>query len=347
MSNFVKIKTGVLLLCAATLFVSAFEERATEYQLKSGMILYRISGGGILAPELNLTISGKGKLRFRDWGRIALVEEEVEERTSGAFVSTETFTRCTKHDQKKQLNVDYHQEVLLERPIPKGEGLHDMTLGMTRHGEEMVAGKQCNVWAKEGERICLYHGIPLLIERELFGISYEKRAFSVEEDINVSTEQCTIPDFPVRKIALFQTSIKQKKGLEEISKYLPEILDEVSRKESIGIKKYKQHYLNRLGAHIFEREKILLSEMLDNMKRVRECLQLSASSLDANACLKEVNRFGTNRAKGKEISIDTWSEIDKSKMVDELDENIVLLESKMKCVRSAKNIADLSVCMSK
>jgi hypothetical protein len=341
------IKIGMLLFFTVTLFTFASEEKKGEYQLRSGMILYHINGGGALAPDLNVTIRGKGKLRFRHWGKVALSEEEVEERTSGAFVFTETFTQCTKHDQEKQLNVDYRQQLLMERPIPKGDVFHDMTLGMTRHGEEIVAGKECDVWAKEGERICLYRGVPLLIERELFGISYEKRAFLVEEDINVSTEQCTLPNFPVRKIALFKTTIKQKKGSREISKHLTEMLDEVSRKESIGIKKYKQHYLNRLGRHIFEREKVLLPEMLENMKRVRECLQLSASSFDANACLEDINRFQMNRSpEEKKITIDSWNEIDKSKMLDELDEKIIRLESKMKCVRASKSIADLSVCMS-
>jgi len=342
-----KIIVAFLLLYTGASSLFANDNQTEEYKLKSGVVIYSISGGGVLAPDLNLTITGEGKLRFRDWGKVALVEEQIEESTSGAFRNIEKFTKCIKYDKRQQFNVDYDQEIILERPIPKGRGLEDLTVGMLPHGKEVIAGRNCEVWAKEGVRVCLYKGIPLLIEKELFGIHYEKKALWVEENIDVATEQCSIPNFPVQKIALFKTSIKQKKGYAEVSKYLSKILDEISGKSSLNIKKHKQYYLDRLGQHIFERQKALLPKMLESMKRARECLQGADDSLEANDCIEEINRFKAKMVKEDENNIDTWDVAAKNKILDEFDENIAVLESRMKCIRAAKNITDLSSCMSR
>ncbi|KYJ87195.1 hypothetical protein [Sulfurovum riftiae] len=347
MSKFFKITVTVSFFLFGTCSLFALESKTEEYKLKSGMVIYSIRGGGILAPDLNLTIIGEGKLRFREWGKVALVEEEIEESTAGAFRNIEKFTKCIKYDKRQQFNVDYDQEIIRERPIPKGRGLKDLTVGMMPHGNDVIAGRECEVWRREGVRICLYKGIPLLIEKELFGIHYEKRALWVEENIDVATEQCTIPDFPVQKIALFKTSIKQKKAPAEVSKHISDILDEISGKNSLNLKKHKQFYLNRLGEHIFERQKALLAEMFGSMKRARECLQGADDSLEANDCIEEINAFKAKMVKEDENNIDTWDTASKNRILDEFDENIAVLESRMKCIRAAKNITDLSSCMSR
>ena len=338
---------AVLSVCSLTVSLSANESKTDEYKLKSGKVIYSIIGGGTLAPDLNLTIVGEGKLRFREWGKVALVEEQTEESTSGAFRYIEKFTKCIKYDKRQQFDVDYDQKIILERPIPKGRGLEDLTAGMSPHGKDVIAGRECEVWAREGVRVCLYKGIPLLIEKELFGIYYEKKALWVEENTDVATEQCSIPGFPVQKIALFKTSIKQKNGAKEISKHLSNILDEISGKSSINIKKRKQYYLNRLGEHIFAGQKALLPEMLESMKRARECLQGADDSLEANDCIEEINAFKARMVKEDENNIDTWDTTAKNRILDEFDENIAVLESRMKCIRAAKNISDLSSCMSR
>ena len=262
MHQFFKTRMAMLLLCAGTLSLSAMDTTAKEFQLKSGNVVYSIHGGGVLAPDLNLTIVGEGRLRFRDWGKVVLLEEETEESTSGAFKSSEKFAKCIKRDKAEQYDVDYDQEIILERPIPKGKEIANITEGMLPHGEDVIAGKKCEMWAKEGIRICLYKGIPLLVEKELFGIHFEKKALFVNENVDVDTEQCSIPDFPVQKIALFKTSIKQKKGPEEISQHLSHLLDEIALKKNRRLKKMKEAYLNRLGEHIFERQKTLLPKCL-------------------------------------------------------------------------------------
>ena len=303
MHQFFKIKFGVLLLCAGMLSLPAMENTAKEFQLKSGSIVYSIHGGGILAPDLNLTIVGEGRLRFKDWGKVVLLEEEIEESTSGTLKNSEKFTKCIKRDETKQYDVDYEHEMILERPLPKGKELKNMTEGMLPHGEKIIAGKKCNVWAKEGVRICLYKGIPLLVEKELFGIHFEKEAFFVNENSDVDTEECSIPNFPVQKIALFKTSIKQKQGPAEVSQILGNMLKESALQKNGRMKKMKEIYLNLLGKHIFQRQKNLLPQMLKSMKQARECLDGTDSKLEANGCIEEINTFKAKMLKEEKKSL--------------------------------------------
>jgi hypothetical protein len=83
------------------------------------------------------------------------------------------------------------------------------------------------------------------------------------------------------------------------------------------------------------------------MKRARECLQGADDSIEANVCIEELNIFKAKMVKEDKNHIDTWNKKEKNRILDEFDENIAVLESRMKCIRAAKNISDLSSCMSK
>ena len=63
------------------------------YEVESGMVLYEISGGTQLTPETNLTIKGKAKLRFKDWGEVKLEELETETKGTG-FWKQEIMYSC-------------------------------------------------------------------------------------------------------------------------------------------------------------------------------------------------------------------------------------------------------------
>ncbi|WP_294953778.1 hypothetical protein [Sulfurovum sp.] len=350
MSTFSTVKTGVLLLCFGTYSLFASADTFKKYEVQSGSVVYSISGEGVLAPDLNITISGEGKLRFRDWGKIALAEEKIEEDTYGAFLDREQISTCVKRDRNQQFSVNYDRKVIMQRSLPQGKksaDLSHMHRSMSRQGQETVAGKVCTVWAKKNVRMCFYKGIPLLIEKEAVGIHYEKRAVEFKENVKVSTDNCSMPNFPVQKFALFKTTIKQKKSADGFFQLLSEIIDKTSKMKSTQVQKRKQIYLNRLGEHIFAKQKILLPQMLDSMKRARECLQGADNNLEANDCIEEINDFRSKIVKEDENTIDTWDKKAKDSIVDEFDANIARLESRMPCIRASKNIADLSGCMSK
>jgi hypothetical protein len=61
--------------------------------------------------------------------------------------------------------------------------------------------------------------------------------------------------------------------------------------------------------------------------------------------LEDVARIKSHFTKDKDSNIESWKEGDQDHILDDFDENIALLKSKMPCIRSAKNISDLSACM--
>jgi len=214
-----------------------------KYDVQSGMVLYSISGGGKLTQEVNLTIKGKGKLRFRDWGAVELFEEEVEEITSGALKNIETINKCEKRQKGQRLDVDFKTKKILERPIPKGNVAQNITKDLVKQGQEVIAGYTCDIWEGNGVRKCIYKGIPLLIENSVLGMHYQKKAVSISEDIHVSADSCMIPNFPVQKFALFKTNIKtkSKKVPKEFSKVLMDISKEMYRQLSDNNMSEKNH----------------------------------------------------------------------------------------------------------
>jgi hypothetical protein len=351
MSINAKIILLFLFVLNSTLFSASTKEK--KYDVKYGMIKYMISGGGELTPETNLTVSGKGKLSFKEWGSVELFEEAVEEITSGAIKNIETTQVCKKisHDQK--FDVDFKNKKILERQIPKNK-YSVITKGLVLKGQKEIAGYKCDIWEGEGIRKCIYKGIPLLIEYGVLGITYQKKAVSITFDIKASLNQCTIPSYPIQKFALFKTNIKtkSKKFPKEFSKRLIEIFKELQKvlkdnnmtEKDLPLHKRKV-WLEKIGDSIFQKQKELLPEFLLSMKKTRVCLQQALNWIEANSCLTDVIGIKDQLMKNKKSSIELWKGEAKQKVLDEFDTNISLLESKMKCIRSAKNITDLSSCM--
>ena len=336
--------------------VMLFSNEAVEkkFDVEKGMVLYNISGGGKLTNDVNLTITGKGKLRFKDWGVVALIEEDIEEITSGAINNINKVQRCAKLEDKHRLDVDFDTKKILERKIPKGNFQTYITKDLVKKGQEEIAGHMCDIWEGYGVRKCIYKGIPLLVENYLLGVYYQKKATLVTFNIDTTASSCSIPNYPVEKFALFKTSIKTKtkKLPKELSKIL-EIVAEDMNKELINSKilednitpKQKRVWLDKIGQNIFEKQKEFLPQFLLSMKKARVCLQQADNWIQANICVEDVIQLKAELTKDKQNNIEQWKGEEKIKVLDQFDENIFLLESKMKCIRSSQNITDLSTCM--
>jgi len=158
----------------------------------------------------------------------------------------------------------------------------------------------------------------------------------------------------VQKISLFKTSIKTKgkKTPKEFSKVLIDVSHDMRKMlmtnhitEDELTPKQKKILFNKIGQNIYEKQKVLLPEILLSMQKARECLAYAKNWIDANECLEDVARLKSQFTKDKDNSIESWKEGDQDKILDDFDEKIAILNSKMICIRSAKNITDLSACM--
>jgi len=349
-----KLKSLILFLIIGNSFLLSAGLSGKKFDVETGVVLFKISGGGQLTDDVNISIKGEGKLRFKDWGVMALVEENYEEITTGVIKDINKIQICEKFEDKQRFDVDFETEKILERPMPKGNFRDYYLNDMLKTGEEMIAGYPCDVWEGKGVKKCLHKGVPLLVEHYLFGVYYQKKAVDVKFNIKTKPSKCMLPDFPVEKFALFKTNIKTKNN--KLPKELSQIIIRVSKElnKYISENKLTQDDLNthqkriwqdKLGQNIFEVQKKFLPKFLETMKNARVCLQQVESANEANACILEVINMKKKVSESSDNTIASWDEKNKRAVLDTFDENIFILESKMKCIRGAENISDLSACM--
>jgi len=349
-----KFKTLFLFFIMGNTLLFSVSLSGKKFDVETGMVTFKISGAGQITDDVNISIQGKGKLRFRDWGVEALLEEDYEEVTTGVLNDINKIQVCEKFENKQRFDVDFNTEKILERPMPKGNFKEYYLKNMQKTGEEKIAGYTCDVWEGEGVKKCLYKGIPLLVEHYLFGVYYQKKAVEVTLNMKASPSKCVLPDFPVEKFALFRTNIKTKsvKLPKELSSVIAMVTKELSKylkenrlTEDTLSEQQKRFWLDKLGQNVFEKQKQYLPKFLDTLKNSRVCLQQAESTEEANVCILEVVNMKKQVSENVDNSIRSWDNKGKAKVLNEFDDTIFLLESKMKCIRGAKNISDLSVCM--
>ncbi|MEA1952806.1 MAG: hypothetical protein U9O24_00250 [Campylobacterota bacterium] len=358
-NSFFSLIFSTLIFYALIFSTLTFAETTTakykKYSVASGMITYTIDGGGILTEDVNLTINGKSKIRFKDWGMVELIEDEVEEITSGALNNIENINICIKRENNREFDVDFKNKKILERAVSKSRLTRKLTEGLVYSGQKMsIAGYRCNVWEGEGIKICIYEGLPLLVEHKMLEMYYQKKATTVKLDIKDNDEACTIPNFPLQKFSLFKTNIKLKniqdtegfsKVIDKISSKMHIYLKDKNISEENLTKKQKNVWLEKIGYSTYTKQKALLPKMLLGMQKTRECLAQAQNWIDANECLESMVDLKRQFTKDKERNIASWKERDRGKVLDVLDDKIINLKSKMPCIRSSKNLTDLSSCM--
>jgi hypothetical protein len=341
----------VLLLGGITLLHA--EVTTHPFEIESGMVLYDIRGGAQLTPETNLSIKGNAKLRFKEWGDVKLEEESGVVLTTGAIKHKQHVKRLEKETKDTVITADYENEQLLERKKgSKDVNIHDETVSLTKKGQENIAGVLCDVWEGPGVKKCIYKNIVLKLESHVLDVSYVKEATKVVFDINTSTEECEVPDYPVHEFALFKDSIKTKNAYkaENFCKVLKEVAYDVSEdnrsysSNNIDDEERKK-FINHIAKDIYERQKELLPELLHSLKETRACLQTGDDPFSANQCIENFSRMKTKLGTEEKDYIILWDDKRKNTLLDKIEDDLIDLQSRIPCVNRAKNITDLSSCM--
>lgn len=347
------LKMILLSTCIGSVTLLNAEVESHPFEVEAGMIIYEIYGGTQLTPETNLSISGNAKLRFKEWGDIRLEEESGMVVTTGAIKHKQYIKRLEKQTKDTVITADYKNEQLLERK--KGSGKDndlDETKGLIKTGEENVAGITCTVWEGPGVKKCIYKGIVLKSESHVFDVSYVKAATKVLIDINASSDECKVPDFPKQAFALFKDKIKTKNQykVDNFCKVLKETANEIKdnnityRANNIADVK-RQKFINHISQDIYKRQKEILPALLLSMRKMRECLQTGETPFAANQCIESFSRMKVLLGTEEEDYIILWDEKRKNDMLDKIEDELIELQSRIPCVKRAKNITDLSTCM--
>jgi len=345
------IKRSAICLCGVvTSLLASDPSQIKIYDLPKAMVRYTISGGGVLSDDVNMTLKGEGKLRFREWGAVELVEMQIEEKTVGSLHYRMQKRTCEKRQKKQILDVDFENKKIRERPLPLGKRRTDPTEGLVRSGQQMVANVVCDMWEGVGIRKCLYKKIPLFTEYHALGLFYREEAREVYFDINATEHSaCNVPSYPVEKFSLYTTNFKTKNNKlpREFSKRLLKIIEQIKAKggdEEKLSEKERRVLINMIGEPLFQSQKHLLPKLLETLKRTRACLVQAEKTTVANACLYDLIQMKSYFTGNSHNTIENW-EHEREVILDTFDENIVVLQSKMKCIRGAKHFSDLAACM--
>ncbi len=323
------------------------------YGIESGIVLYDIKGGTQLTAETNLSIEGKSKLLFKEWGNLKLEEDSGVVLTTGAIKHKQKIKYFEKQTKDKIITVDYNNQQILERTrYEKTGSVKDETEGLVKNNQEKVAGFLCDIWEGKGLKKCIYKGIVLKIEANILGVSYLKIARKATFNINLSEEHCEVPDYPVHKFGLLNDSIKTKnsnktKNVCKILKHVTYNLKESNKtisKHSINNKERK-NFIHSITQDIYKKQKEILPKLLLSLKKTRECLQTGDSPFEANQCIAHFSHMKEQLGSKEEDFILLWDDKRKNELLEKIEDELIYLQSKIPCIQRAKNITDLSACM--
>jgi hypothetical protein len=321
------------------------------YGVPHAEILYTISGGGALSEDVNLTLEGSGKRRFKGWGETELYETHIVEHTVGTLNDIHCKDHCEKREKTEILEVDFKNKKIMKHPLPKEKPHKYTTVGMRRIGQQMVANVVCDMWEGKGVKRCFYKGIPVFTEYNALGFFYQEEATDVQLDINRSeTSKCTLPPYPKQKFSLYTNSFKtknSKKIPDAFSERLLTVIAYLKKKkvEEDALLPNERKGLKEIMAEpVFRNQKYLLPKLLETMKKTRICLSQSRSTEEANHCLDEMITIKSCLTDSTHKRIASW-ETSRDEVLEKFEHHITRLQSKMMCIRSAKLFSDLSACM--
>ena len=194
---------AVLLLL--TVSITSLLADGKRYHVKSGIIEYKIDGGGSFLGMGSKT-TGTQKTIFKDWGNVELIEEKSSSTTMG---KTDTIHTMTKIDHGKVFTVDFKRKIIIQQDpaILKQMQNKDMSkmgkdmmqsMGGKKIGDEKFLGYNCEIWELMGSKTWLYKGVPLKTESNIMGMKHNITATKAKFGVSLSNSDFKLPNFPVK-----------------------------------------------------------------------------------------------------------------------------------------------------
>jgi len=338
----------VLLIWGAGTSLYAFTgEVLTNRNLPDAVVVYKISGGGRLSGDVNLTVEGESLLCIENGGETLFSKMEITEKTPQTLYFSHHEKNTRKQIKEQIFEVDFEAEKISRHTLSTYEKREDPLQGMQQKGEISIADLNCTLWEKRGVRKCFYSGIPLMTEYHAYGFVYREEAVSVLRDANSTfkADRCSLPEYPVQRFAHYAGTPKTNHmhHFKSFPKRLLEALKVLQKEEEIQekcLEKKRKKAAYIMGHPVFLKQKTFFPKLLETMKKTRVCLTQAQDTPSANACLAAIRQTLSS----KQYWIESWQK-EKEHMLAVFDGQITLLESKMRCIRSAMSLEDLTVCI--
>lgn len=182
--------------------VSLFAQ-ANRYDVKSGMVEYEIMGSGEVMGSAT-TVSGTGKLYFKDFGNVELTDEKIQQTVLG---DKEEERMISKIMGDKIYTVDFTDEVVYTQKMVIDDENANLnvrnkeafiSMGAKNLGSEEILGYKCDVWQLGEDKIWVYNSVPLKIISKSLGLVQTQVAKLAVFDITIKEDKFKLPPFPVK-----------------------------------------------------------------------------------------------------------------------------------------------------
>ena len=182
--------------------VSLFAQ-ANRYDVKSGMVEYEIMGSGEVMGSAT-TVSGTGKLYFKDFGNVELTDEKIQQTVLG---DKEEERMISKIMGDKIYTVDFTDEVVYTQKMVIDDENANLnvrnkeafiSMGAKNLGTEEILGYKCDVWQLGEDKIWVYNSVPLKIISKSLGLVQTQVAKLAVFDITIKEDKFKLPPFPIK-----------------------------------------------------------------------------------------------------------------------------------------------------
>ena len=198
-----------LLFVAIAILVAPLYGATKRYEVKSGIVEYKIDGGGSIMG-MKTSTKGTKTIAFKDWGNVEISDETVEEEAPMQGVKTKR--TLSKFDNLALYTVDFDQKIITKMDAMQEDYIKSNT-NYTKYGRDMleknggklvghenVLGYKCEVWEWMGSKIWVYKGVTLKLEGSMMGIKMSEEATKVQFDVAVPSSRFELPNYPVKSI---------------------------------------------------------------------------------------------------------------------------------------------------
>ena len=182
--------------------VSLFAQ-ANRYDVKSGMVEYEIMGSGEVMGSAT-TVSGTGKLYFKDFGNVELTDEKIQQTVLG---DKEEERMISKIMGDKIYTVDFTDEVVYTQKMVIDDENANLnvrnkeafiSMGAKNLVSEEILGYKCDVWQLGEDKIWVYNSVPLKIISKSLGLVQTQVAKLAVFDITIKEDKFKLPPFPIK-----------------------------------------------------------------------------------------------------------------------------------------------------
>ena len=192
-----------------TLFLSigTLHADVKRYEVKSGIIEYKIIGGGDMMG-IKTQMSGTDKVAFKEWGSIELHQSMTRSVIMGREENTQDTIKIENGkvyvvDHVNRVISEYDPSMLMQsqyKDLIKSAKEMIVQMGGKKIGNETIQGYDCEVWEMPQVKLWLHKGIALKTVANIMGITNTMEATTIQLDVPVSDNDLKLPDFPIKSI---------------------------------------------------------------------------------------------------------------------------------------------------